>query len=419
MAKLYKLYYFVVLLLCFVESLCDVLCEPGFCSEFREKTGCGRTAPECRINNATHHGLTLPSPTICNCCEFCLPTFNEGDHCSRGGPGLGTTIGRCGHGLTCVAEAGGNFCRRMNTPCHRAQDDFDRRHLTGNTGALEERPECDGKGKYGVVACVPTQTCFCQSETGERIFGEAPYLGPQTKQNMHCRCSRLHEEIKRNLGPGLRKPVVGPRCTPDGNFFPIQCLDRTCHCVDTATGVVRQGSGTTVNLDKRPLTDLICYDASLDPYPEQHRGEPPFNYTTTCIKGIQDRVDLIEQSRDEGFNVDFYSTVTGCLPDWSQTRIAVRNRTRICVDDRGKQIGNYQAAPNTPEFNNMDCKCAHTTSIMGSTTETPVCCANGNFRRIQCRRGMCRCVDSDGRQEGLERADVTRLSCFTQNWRTC
>ncbi|XP_028171501.1 uncharacterized protein LOC114360864 isoform X1 [Ostrinia furnacalis] len=416
-----KAHCFIILLLCISKSLilCDVLCEQGFCATYVNDPGCSSTAQECSINNATHHGLTLPSPTICNCCDYCLPTFNEGAHCSLGGPGTGTTIGRCGDGLTCIAEADGNFCRRMNTTCHRDQDDYDARHLAGETGELEERPSCDGKGKYDVFSCVPTQTCFCQSEDGERIFGEAVYLGVETKRNMHCRCSRLHEKIKKNLSPGVPYPVVGPRCTPDGNFHPIQCIDRKCYCVDTVSGEIVQ-STTFVNLDETPLTELDCYDADLDLYPEQSRGDPPYNLTTPCIEGIQDQIDLIQQSEEEGYNVDFFSTVQGCLPDGTPTRIVTsRNRTKICVDERGEQIGNYQADPNTPEYNNIDCKCARTSHIMSTSSEKPICCSNGNFRKIQCRRGMCRCVDSDGRQTEMEQSDVTKLSCYTADWRTC
>lgn len=42
--------------------------------------------------------------------------------------------------------------------CHGKQDDYDSRHLLGLTGALEQRPLCDGKGKYAPAACIPTQT---------------------------------------------------------------------------------------------------------------------------------------------------------------------------------------------------------------------------------------------------------------------
>lgn len=67
-------------------------------------------------------------------------------------------------------------------------------------------------------------------------------------------------------------------------------------------------------------------------------------------------------------------------------------------------------------------ECAQTQQIMGNSLERPVCCKNGNFREIQCRRGICRCVDPDGRQVYEENSDVTKLRCFNPNqkdWREC
>lgn len=33
-----------------------------------------------------------------------------------------------------------------------------------------------------------------------------------------------------------------------------------------------------------------------------------------------------------------------------------------------------------------------------TSDEKPICDDNGNYHPIQCRRGTCRCVDSDGNQ---------------------
>ncbi|CAH0404298.1 unnamed protein product [Chilo suppressalis] len=401
----------------------DILCDAEFCPKFIEEQGCSNTSPNCGINNATHSGLSLPSPTLCNCCDFCLPLIGEGEHCSVGGPGLGTTIGRCGHGLTCVRSDDGNICKRMDTPCHRAQDDYDLRHSKGETGALEERPSCDGKGMYASFSCVPTQTCFCQSEEGKRIFGEVLYSGQSVKNVMHCGCSRFHEKITKSLRDSARYPIIGPRCTADGNYNPIQCIDKVCNCVDRVTGEIIEGTEgrrRRIDLDEQPLTDLECYDPQYDLFPQQSVGTPPFNYTTPCLNNIQARVELVRESEELGYNVNHASDWPVCLPDGTFGRVTLtRNRSRICVDERGRQIEDYEAFGNTDEYDSMDCKCAQTSLLMTSSTERPVCCKNGNFRRIQCRRGVCRCVDSDGRQMGREAADVTRLPCYTANWRTC
>jgi hypothetical protein len=48
--------------------------------------------------------------------------------------------------------------------------------------------------------------------------------------------------------------------------------------------------------------------------------------------------------------------------------------------------------------------CARTRFLLErkGKTELPTCCANGNFRRKQCRRGLCYCVDCNGNQEEKE-----------------
>ncbi|CAH2229292.1 jg17041 [Pararge aegeria aegeria] len=138
----------------FVSS--TLLCEAGFCTKYRQENTCPTTARDCSVNNATFSGLTLPSPTICNCCDYCLPLYNKGEPCSLGGPGDGVTVGRCGHGLTC--DNGTRTCVRMSTKCHDAQDDYDARHAKGETGVLERRPECDIRGDYATYDCVPSQT---------------------------------------------------------------------------------------------------------------------------------------------------------------------------------------------------------------------------------------------------------------------
>ncbi|KPJ10981.1 hypothetical protein RR48_10161 [Papilio machaon] len=406
---------FVCLVLYQVDCT-SILCEEGFCRNHRFKEGCSTPAHECRINNATHTGLWLPSPTICNCCEYCLPFYGKESHCSAGGPGTGVTVGRCGHGLTCDPQQ--LTCVRMSSKCHTAQDEYDARHLRGETGALEQRPLCDGKGNYAAFHCVPAHTCFCQSEDGERIFGERLNLGATTMQNMHCGCSRFNYKIRKSISPGVRFPVIGPRCTADGNFHPVQCIGRTCYCVNRITGKIRDEK--SINLNQDPISKLPCYNAELDLFPNQSEGKPPYNYTTPCYEHMQAKIDIIKQAEENGFITDFFTTVSECMPDGTYGRVLkTTNGTKICVDDRGHKIEDYEAEPNTENYENMDCKCAKTSFLMAQSNERPICCKNGNFRKIQCRRGQCRCVDSDGRQIGRESADVTTLSCYNPDWKRC
>lgn len=45
--------------------------------------------------------------------------------------------------------------------------------------------------------------------------------------------------------------------------------------------------------------------------------------------------------------------------------------------------------------------------IPEDAVEKPDCCSNGNFNRVQCRRGRCYCVDSDGHQD-VKNPDATK-----------
>ncbi|XP_004933286.1 uncharacterized protein LOC101735440 isoform X1 [Bombyx mori] len=415
----FRLYLFLFCLK-LVES--KILCELGFCEKHIREHGCPEPPIHCAVNNATHSGLWLPSPTLCNCCPYCLTFIEEGDHCSAGGPGTGANVGRCGDGLTCVRDDtdGHSYCRRMTSDCHTAQDNFDARLRSGQVGALEHRPHCDGKGKFASFYCIPAHTCFCQSEEGERIFGEVLNLGSSTERNMHCGCSRLSWKIKKSIQTGVRLPVLTPRCTADGNFHPIQCIGNICYCVDTVTGIIEEGDGKEIDLDEEPVTELECYNPRLDFFPEFSRGEPPYQYTTPCLKDVTEKIDMFLQSIEDGFIVDYFNSFPECKPDGTYgTVLENSDGMKICADQRGVQIKDYEAKPDTPEYEAMNCNCAQTSLVMADALEKPVCCKNGNFRRIQCRRGMCRCVDTDGRQVGTDSSDVTRLPCFTANWRDC
>ncbi|XP_060808625.1 uncharacterized protein LOC106129495 [Amyelois transitella] len=413
---------FVFILLYLINSAVGsgILCEIGFCQKFVNDGGCSQPAADCSINNATHTGMWLPSPTLCNCCEYCLPFYGREQPCSLGGTGTGTNIGRCTDGYTCERhEDGGSYCQRMDTECHRAQDSYDQRSALGQVGVLEERPLCDGKGQYAHISCTPTQTCFCQTEHGERIFGEAPNLGAGMPEKMRCGCSMLYHKITTTISPGVPEPVTTPRCTSDGNFHPIQCVGNTCYCVDIITGRFLDGAERSVNLTEEPITKMVCYDRDLDNYPEQSEGDPPYKFTTSCYENIVEVSSWIQQSIEDGYNMEYHNSLPECLPDGSSGRIALLgNGTKICVDERGQPIKDYSAAPGTPEFDNMDCKCALTSHIMTSN-ELPVCCRNGNFRRIQCRRGVCWCVDAEGRQQGGESESIMTLACFNVAWRDC
>lgn len=38
---------------------------------------CKDLPQKCQIQNATHNGIFLPSPTTCNCCQYCLENISK------------------------------------------------------------------------------------------------------------------------------------------------------------------------------------------------------------------------------------------------------------------------------------------------------------------------------------------------------
>lgn len=51
----------------------------------------------------------------------------------------------------------------------------------------------------------------------------------------------------------------------------------------------------------------------------------------------------------------------------------------------------------------------------------PDCCRNGNYAAIQCRRGMCRCVDTNGNQivQEVHYSLQESLLCYSENETIC
>ena len=64
-------------------------------------------------------------------------------------------------------------------------------------------------------------------------------------------------------------------------------------------------------------------------------------------------------------------------------------------------------------------ECARSRSIV--TGDPPDCLENGNYNPVQCRRGICRCVDENGNQVVDEEvtevflADIDELPCALNN----
>lgn len=69
---------------------------------------------------------------------------------------------------------------------------------------------------------------------------------------------------------------------------------------------------------------MFSDDATLDLFPQLSIGVPPFNYTTPCFEDMQEKIDMVLQSEEDGYIVDYFSTIPECMPDGTYGRVTKR-----------------------------------------------------------------------------------------------
>lgn len=69
-------------------------------------------------------------------------------------------------------------------------------------------------------------------------------------------------------------------------------------------------------------------NADLDLFPQEDDAEPPYEYTTPCLNSVKEREDLIRQSIEEGYNVDYFTGFSSisCLPDGTHSRMTINSK---------------------------------------------------------------------------------------------
>ena len=85
---------------------------------------------------------------------------------------------------------------------------------------------------------------------------------------------------------------------------------------------------------------------------------------------------------------------------------------RYCSDREGEMIESFEGSDETLSGRKMNCECALARNYL--TSSKPKCCANGNYKSIQCIGGLCYCVDEYGRQVGgeVEQTEQDQLECY-------
>ncbi|XP_030750657.1 uncharacterized protein LOC115878327 [Sitophilus oryzae] len=358
----------------------DIRCTTSSCSS----ATCDDIPEKC-TRNITNPGTYMLSPDICNCCEYCLANLDENEACSVGDPSNGKHTSICGPGLSCLTVDGetDGTCQKMTTTCMNEQKSYDGRKKNGTLGQMETKPSCDEDGLYSAYKCIPGEICYCTASNGSRIFGQADY---STMSNyMNCDCSKKYyagvDMIGRELGPHEHF-----RCSSNGDYDKLQCINEKCLCVDTSDGAPTYPTKSLVNITKISTDTLSCYTS-------KKVGE----YYKTCESKYMDVYKKVQEYKAQGYNQVIGYEYPNCDLDGTYAPVQQNKTHKYCVDIEGNILTAVSKSSSGTLATSMNCKCIRS-NLMSSTVDKPACLENGNYNPIQCRRGFCRCVDTDGNQ---------------------
>ncbi|XP_069686026.1 uncharacterized protein [Periplaneta americana] len=382
----------------------NFLCSEEVCKELIEQEPCEKLPKNCNISSPTFNGIMMLDPSVCNCCDFCLEYLNEGDDCVLDGTGQPLFKSVCGPGLWCKKEGNEEFptCGRIDSECTKKQDEYDQKYEDGNLGFTQLRPQCDAKGEFKPAHCIAGSICYCINPDGERIFGEKVFSASSIQDQMTCECSLAAwkaEQLAKEMGVYSQSV----HCLDDGRYDPLQCSDDMCRCLKTETNELDMSEDGILEINLMEGSPS-CFDSKI-----HEKGRYKQKCEEKALKMMQEAQNLL----DEGI-IPIGFRLPDCQYDGRYSRVMVMDTEKICVDPDGNSLG-YKILRNDSLSDIMDCNCARTRWLLEreEVEELPNCCSNGNFNRIQCRRGYCFCVDYNGNQEGLEvpEEDRDKVEC--------
>lgn len=370
----------------------NVLCTEEFCMEQIDQFPCKELPDGCRKSNSTMGGIMMTEPSTCSCCDYCIVYLEEGDDCVLNGQGLPVHEAVCGPGLWCMKESDSDFaaCVPLISDCTNEQREYDQALKNGTLGFTQVRPLCDEKGDYLPAHCIGGSICYCVNPQGERIFGEQVYSASSLQETMTCECSLAAWKAEQ-FAAEMKMYSQPIHCLEDGSYDPLQCSTDRCRCLQARSNVPDADHGI---LEINIMEDNpACFDPNI-----HQKGKYKRECEEKAFKIMQDK----EQLLSEGI-LPMGLRIPDCQYDGRYNRVMVTDTEKICIDPDGNSLG-YTVLRNDTLSDGMDCNCARTRFLMErqGLTELPTCCANGNFRRKQCRRGLCYCVDCNGNQEGKE-----------------
>nr|CAD7452476.1 unnamed protein product [Timema tahoe] len=285
-------------------------CTTEYCDDFMATNPCSELPKVC--NGTSSLAKFLPSPTVCNCCDYCLVYIGENEICAKGTSGAPTTSSICGPGLTCVKEedASDAYCKSLNTTCIQQQQEYEERKSSGKLRMTELRPQCDEKGNFAPAHCIQGSICYCVSNTGERIFGEQVYTNSAMLTDMTCECSLAAW----TSGQLLDFETQSAHCLANGSYDPLQCVGGKCICVDIEDATPVSG-GKTVNIELVSNDTIPCFDSSL-----HEEGEFDHECEMNRVQDLNTKMSFQLQ----GYNVVGLETPQ-CTPDGNYHRVRVVN----------------------------------------------------------------------------------------------
>ncbi|GJQ76419.1 hypothetical protein Trydic_g2134 [Trypoxylus dichotomus] len=385
----------------FLVAVADgILCTSSFCNEWLLTNTCVDLHANCQIQNGTHNGIFLPFAGPCHCCDYCVVNLAKGESCSIGTPASPVPRVICGDMLYCMEDGDDNTCQTIKTNCSEDQSIYNEKRNSGTLGHLELKPNCQRRGLYEPFKCIPGEICYCVDEEGMRIFGDMPYT-TIASSIMHCACSRNYEKAVKYLGRNLYNTQF-LRCKANGDYDPLQCMDDDCFCVHPADGTLAVTPTSVVNVTSISNETLSCFDNKT-----HIEGE----YYRECEAKVAEILTSIKEYEAMGMEVIGYNP-PNCQLDGYYAIVQQNSTHKYCSDRDGNPLEEFIIDINDEIANDMDCNCARSRHI--TIADKPECLQNGNYKELQCRRGLCRCVDNNGIQLVPEVSFLkrTELPCY-------
>jgi hypothetical protein len=264
------------------------------------------------------------------------------------------------------------------------------------------KPACEDSGKYHHTQCHGS-VCFCVDiESGEK---KANTEGPiANKADLEKTCgSKCFQEQYSAKQSGLLG-AFAPRCEDNGRYYPMQCREASCFCVDRVTG--GKLAGTERHISKQVEADQFCQSSNG-------------GFNLDAISMIARAPSACEQERDdptkEGLMGAYHPQ---CEESGAYKVVQCHGSACFCADPiTGK--GMESSVKHISEMATMEKECLTKMSRCEkdryNAAQRPghrgqfiaKCDEQGMYEKTQCHGSVCFCVDQvDGSKIAGTEGDI-------------